>query len=180
MGVRGTRRSRNELDDSKNSYCLMRDVDDILTYAKKNNFYQGDKLDILSLISSIPDIEISMEEFDSKISGSLSKEKDKWIIRVNKTHDYRRQKFTIAHELGHYVLHRDLGNEFSDVVFFRGMTNDGHEYEANDFASDLLMPESRILYYWNVEHIHDIAVLSDLFGVSAPAMMYRIKKLGCK
>lgn len=53
-----------------------------------------------------------------------------------------RQRFTAAHEIGHYVLHRDhIGNGISDNYLLRSdrMSN-WMEVQANAFAADLLMP----------------------------------------
>ncbi len=54
-----------------------------------------------------------------------------------------RKRFTLAHELGHYFLHKDkIDGIHQDTVLFRDSNEDklGIEYAANDFASELLLP----------------------------------------
>ncbi len=90
---------------------------------------------------------------------------------------YPRQVFTVSHELGHYFLHNDKNQE----VFYRiGLTkldgeNSPQESEANWFAASLLMPKKLILKYW--ELTHDVEKLAQIFGVSPPAVYFRLKNL---
>jgi Zn-dependent peptidase ImmA (M78 family) len=75
---------------------------------------------------------------------------DKYEIHVNALHPQTRQRFTIAHELGHYVYHRALlGEGVNDNRAYRTTTADKlfnprigpkQETEANRFAASLLMP----------------------------------------
>jgi Zn-dependent peptidase ImmA (M78 family) len=74
----------------------------------------------------------------------------KWAIAVNAGHARVRQRFTIAHELGHLLMHRytspHADNKFQ--VRFRDETSSAgsvrEEVEANQFAAELLMPEHLI------------------------------------
>ncbi|HEY3294138.1 MAG TPA: ImmA/IrrE family metallo-endopeptidase [bacterium] len=54
-----------------------------------------------------------------------------------------RYRFTIAHELGHFFLHRELQSAFSctDEMFLPWYQANGAEFEANSFGAELLMPE---------------------------------------
>ncbi len=85
------------------------------------------------------------EELDS-LDGLLkaNKARSKWLILYNSaTLSDGRQRFTIAHEFGHYLLHRDQQDLFecSDDDINRGDNNERDiETEANLFASTLLMP----------------------------------------
>lgn len=81
-----------------------------------------------------------------------------------------RQRFTLAHELGHLMLH-DLGAVWRDVQ--RQSWSDPKEVEANQFAADLLMPEW-MLDAASVAVGPETHVLADLFGVSVPTMKRRI------
>ena len=92
---------------------------------------------------------------DKGIAGELRRlDNGGYRISVQKSDHYYRQRFTMAHELGHYYLHRDLvGDGTDDTVKFRN-TSDGnfynsniqltHEREANAFAAAVLMPEHLI------------------------------------
>ncbi|WP_066767383.1 ImmA/IrrE family metallo-endopeptidase [Sphingobium sp. CCH11-B1] len=78
------------------------------------------------------------------ISGMLlrdPKDSQKWIIRVNRQEARNRQRFTIAHEIAHFLLHRDeIGGELTDDTFYRSGLSERREWEANKLAADILMP----------------------------------------
>lgn len=77
------------------------------------------------------------------VSGTLSKNKDDngWTIRVNRHEHRHRQRFTIAHEIAHFVLHRDaFGDELIDDTFYRSGLSERREFEANALAAEILMP----------------------------------------
>lgn len=179
MGTRGTKRlnkySTVSIDCEK---MLFTSVDSLLAIAQHNNLYKGDELEIEELIGLISDIEIQYLPLDSSISGLLKRENDKWLIVVNLLHHKHRQKFTLGHELAHYVLHKNDSDNFTDTTFFRGLSNDNIERSANDFASKLLMPETSVRRLIDEQNVRSIEVLSEKFGVSAAAMLYRVKQLG--
>jgi len=86
-----------------------------------------------------------------------------------------RQRFTVAHELGHFALGhedspRDSGNFYA--------SGDPKERMANKFAAELLMPGSLIRQYYNSGAAQSVEALAQLFGVSRDAMGYRLINLG--
>lgn len=112
------------------------------------------------------------------ISGVLKKEDDgHWAIYVNQRHHPRRQRYTIAHELGHFCLHKHQETIFEDQIFFRGLDRTKTETQANRFASNLLMPEEKFQQFLN-EGITDVETLAEKFGVSTLALRIRAKDLG--
>lgn len=99
------------------------------------------------------------------------------IITYSPTEHPVRQRFTIAHELGHHVLNhgernRDTPNEFMS------MNTDPAERAANTFAAELLMPASAVRAMVEVRKITDVGNLASLFHVSRPAMTFRLRGLG--
>ena len=87
---------------------------------------------------------------DPGISGALVPVKDgQWLILVNEDHAPTRKRFTIAHELGHLLLHgfksvhADRAFKFRDAQSSEGSA--AEEIEANQFAAELLMPRRRLL-----------------------------------
>ena len=184
MGFRGKR--DKALNPQYSEPDLMRDVDGLLTLARENGCYDGDKLNVNKLINYIntinPNETISLcyAQMEHAISGSLTYENGSWLIRVNKNHNYKRQRFTILHELGHYILHRNKLQSFTDEVFFRSMINgDNLEYNANQFASILLMPETNVRSAIT-EGIRNVGELAERFDVSSSAMSLRVQDLGYK
>src|SRR4051812_27441329 len=64
-----------------------------------------------------------------------------YTIYIRAADNPRRKRFTLAHEVGHYVLHRDLiGDGLIDDAMYRSKLGDPYERQANRFAADLLMP----------------------------------------
>jgi Zn-dependent peptidase ImmA (M78 family) len=92
---------------------------------------------------------------DPEISGELVKRPDgNYEINVNGLHPVTRQRFTVAHELGHFIYHRDLiGDGITDNKAYRSTAGyrysnsrigPRHETQANRFAASLLMPHELI------------------------------------
>lgn len=92
-----------------------------------------------------------------------------------------RDKFTIAHELGHYVLHylwkKKKDENFPDRVFALRKGSDRIEWEANWFAAALLMPRDKFVALFE-ENGHDIWSTAERFGLSTKAVEIRAKDLG--
>lgn len=124
-------------------------------------------------------------------SGSICIINGKPRIWVNPFDPDVRQRFTAAHELGHYV-NGDLKSNSNIVdtpdTLYR---TDGHsnpcEVKANKFAAQLLMPKKHI-YDKAKELINQsggsvdsgdfIREMAQIFGVSKPTMLYRLKGFG--
>lgn len=122
-------------------------------------------------------------------SGSITRTGDTFTVNVNALESETRQRFTAAHELAHYLLHRDLmgdgkrmhrhvdslygaqGEQSGDVVFKRS-----HEIEANRVAAQIVMPKK--LVEKEYAETADAGVLAAKFGVSKAAMEIRLKTLG--
>lgn len=121
-------------------------------------------------------------------SGSITRNGDKFTVTVNSLESDTRQRFTAAHELAHYLLHRDLmgdgkkmhrhidtlyagGDQSGDVIFRRS-----HEIEANRIAAQIVMPAA--LLKARFAETPDAATLASEFGVSKAAMEIRLKTLG--
>lgn len=81
------------------------------------------------------------------VSGALVKAPELgspsgFVVYVDSGEPYARQRFTAAHEIGHFVLHRDkIGDRIEDNHLLRSdRLSDRVEVEANRFAAHLLMP----------------------------------------
>lgn len=99
-------------------------------------------------------------------------------IYVNKDEYPPRQTFTIAHELGHKMLHQEWANSEDYKVLWRdveGQEQDSKEVEANTFAANLLMPKFLMDKY--IDRDLSPSKMATLFAVSVPAMRNRLSKL---
>lgn len=158
------------------------DVNLIGTPEKLLSFAESKKvrmvpLDVEDLAGKL-DITIELESLKNDLSGILYKDDaDKWIIIVNQLHHENRQRYTIAHELGHYILHRHLQNRFEDEIFFRGGEPSNEEYQANEFASCILIPEQKFRQLIK-DGVNTIGTLASEFQVSTIALRIRAKNLG--
>lgn len=116
------------------------------------------------------------------ISGEIRPDPDVpggYLIKVNKNDSARRQRFTVAHELAHYLLHRDqIGDGIEDDVLYRSSLSDSREAQANRLAADLLMPDPLVSEWIDKARslqIEDIVgFLADKFNVSDAAMKIRL------
>lgn len=137
---------------------------------------QTEPLDLESLASKLG-VRVVTRPMEDQFSGHLSLKNGAWEIVVNSLHHWRRQRFTLAHELGHFFLHRWQCQDFTDTVFFRNDEISPMEAEANQFAAELLMPEEEFKRYLD-EVSSKVEDLAEYFGVSALAVRVRAKRLG--
>jgi len=113
----------------------------------------------------------------AEISGMLYVyENGKGTIYVREHDPDVRQRFTIAHELGHYFLHYTAGESTTFVSLRRSRS--ARETEANAFAAELLMPEALIYGENDLHFFPSISHLSTRLKVSKEAMRYRLDGLG--
>lgn len=113
------------------------------------------------------------------VSGAISKRAGAdATIYVEETEPSVRQRFTVAHELGHYV--RQSGDETIEFVDFRDKSSrtgtDPEEVFANSFAANVLMPEAEFRAMWTL--YKNVIPLAREFRVSVDAANWRLKKLG--
>ncbi len=94
----------------------------------------------------------------------------------------RRYRFTIAHEVGHWVCHCLEGRapapepSYCRPVDLTEATDRDLEREANVFAAELLMPEPAVRAAW--EELGDVAECAQRFDVSPTAMQWRLHSFG--
>ena len=121
---------------------------------------------------------------DSSLSGMIAKRGNSVSILVNDSDSPNRKRFTIAHELGHQLLHLHTDGEFidSELDLYRIEEVEGskgkhiEEIEANKFAAALLMDANYIKQYW--EKTKSVIELAEIFKVSEAAMGIRLNVLG--
>lgn len=122
------------------------------------------------------------------VSGMLIREEGASTVGLNKNHHPNRQRFTLAHEIGHHQLHRGRPLIVDSPVRVNlrdrtsGMATDREEMEANRFAAELLMPRDLVLDEVAGASVGSIDELKDRlaaeFKVSPEAMGYRLVNLG--
>lgn len=125
-----------------------------------------------------------------KLGGQIEVENRAESLEVRSPYDFTvylpthtsrlRDRFTIAHELGHYFLHHrapDTHLVGTRTSTFTRLGQNIPETQANVFASNLLMPLDQFkAAYWHLDQ--DLVALADRFEVSVPAAKVRAKYLG--
>lgn len=128
--------------------------------------------------------------FDGELAGMLLRDDEKIVIGVNSLHHINRQRFTIAHECGHLLLHKgkDVHIDRSFRINRRDERSskaiDPEEIEANRFAAELLMPYDTLLkdlrdFGIDIDIEDDVQLkeLADRYQVSVQALTHRITNL---
>lgn len=135
-------------------------------------------------------VRLVVRSLTGNVSGFAYRDAVQRTIGVNTAHSRNRQRFTMAHELGHLILHNAAGMHVDEQDFFLkfrssvpSRQDDEDEKEANLFAAELLMPATFL--------VHDVARLSELslhddkslrklaarYGVSMQALLIRLTLL---
>lgn len=126
---------------------------------------------------------------DPNVSGEIRRvnehqEGGEFVIRVNRFENKFRQRFTVAHEIAHFLLHREElenGDGIQDDVLFRSRLTNAIEAEANRLAADLIMPMEKVAQRVNELRAEDFEIggiaeiLSFEFKVSLTAMQIRLR-----
>lgn len=134
-------------------------------------------------------VQIKPYDFGDDVSGALLIDKDKSVIGYNPFEPPVRQRFTIAHEFGHFILHQkqSKSNLFVDKkILYRNQDSSTgeikQEREANTFAAAILMPAFMIhdeVKKQGLEFIDEQSIkeLANTFKVSQQAMTIRLTNL---
>lgn len=89
--------------------------------------------------------------------------------------DFDTDQFTVAHEIGHYLLHSKQGQIKIEAAKTISKTDDSAEHEANWFALAFLTPISKIKHFQSKGY--DSAKIAELFGISENLMNIRLKRI---
>lgn len=167
----------------------IRDIEKIAEQVIEENLGKLDRsmlpIDIHGICEK-KNIKISVEDLEPGILG-LYKGKDN-LIKISSSllpdaksitqYQFYRANFTLAHELGHAVMHPDEEEIFREKDFYYkqedfhyGLDITKKEQQANWFAASILMP--RDLFTEACKYIEDDLKISVLFGVSRSAVYFR-------
>lgn len=116
------------------------------------------------------------------ISGVIKESNGVVEAKISRHDSPERQRFTLAHEIAHFLLHRDkIGDGIEDTMLFRSSLSSTLEAQANRLAADIVMPFSLIDEIKFPEEtrlevrVERIARISEL---SIPALEVRLGKKG--
>jgi len=119
---------------------------------------------------------ISYDGFPENFSGTIVNQGNFTVIGVNPKNSKNRQRFTIAHELGHFILGHRIEDTLKEELLNRPID---HEREADGFAAELLMPKDFLKKDFEEKNIElTIASLAKKYEVSEQAMSIRLLNTG--
>ncbi len=128
-------------------------------------------------------VAIKVSSLKTGVSGQIKREGDHYVIRVNRHEARERQRFTIAHELSHFFLHKPVIDSspdgITDNVLYRSGEPERIEFEANRLAADIVMPMNLVENVLQEEFggvVTDATIesLAARFKVSKAAMEIRL------
>ncbi len=134
-------------------------------------------------------LRVEPAELGEDVSGVLVLGDGGGTIGYNAAHASVRQRFSIAHEIGHFTLHRETGQLFIDkqyTVYLRDQRSssgeDLQEIQANQFAAALLMPDVMVRgaivgIDFDLGDETALDALAEKFQVSRQAMTFRLANL---
>lgn len=131
-------------------------------------------------------VSIKVASLGTGISGQISRDGNHYVIRVNRNEARERQRFTIGHELAHYLLHRHVIDGsidgIVDTVLYRSGAPERIEYEANRLAAEIVMPMHLVERelresFGRIVTEATIEGLASKFGVSKAAMEIKLSTL---
>lgn len=117
-------------------------------------------------------VHVRLTTLPPQMSGALVRLPEAAVIWLSKAEPPERRRFTLFHELAHLHLHQDVFYCHADSGRERYL-----EREADDFATDMLMPKA-----WMLRDLAtigpNVARLAERYRVSRLAMRRRLQELG--
>lgn len=144
-------------------------------------------VDVIELANSY-EIDVYSDELGDERNAFIRYEGDgKFSITTNENQSRQRQRFSIAHELAHFALHRDAIIE-KEVVDrdSKASLSPEEESAADDLAAQILMPEELVQGFVDQKHLdqkqglqkEDIETIAEKFNVSVLVAILRMRNLG--
>lgn len=150
----------------------------------ENTLSNDGSIDVTKLANDM-NISVYGYAFDDNLSGAVTKPEDGTVaIYINDKDPLTRQRFSIAHELAHYVLHQDILDK-EGIIHRDKYDKSKREEEANRFAEEILMPEKLVKSYLEDQDVsfettitaRIIDALSRKFKVSNYVAIIRLRNL---
>jgi|SRR5579885_229560 Zn-dependent peptidase ImmA (M78 family) len=133
-------------------------------------------------------LDIRIAPYEGDLSGALVRTDGETFIGVNSQHHPNRQRFTVAHELAHFFLHKGMRLHIDKNIWVNWRDDESskavrwEEIQANQFAAELLMPTAFLMRDLNkIGRLDDdrlVQFLARKYRVSPQAMDIRLNSLG--
>lgn len=137
---------------------------------------------LLTAVEQYIGIPVVVAALPGDVAGCCVKSGDGAVVLwVNGTHPVARQRFTLAHELGHLCCGHDGNIPAVSYTTIGGKDTDSREVQANAFAAELLAPAPAVRAWMSDRRTATMELLVELaadFGLSTIAALYRLNGLG--
>ncbi len=168
---------------------MSRDIEARATELLKQNGLFKQAVDVEALAAALK-IAVQSQHLEDGFSDFFFVKEGNATAFVNSDHHPNRRRFSLAHEIGHFVLHHQPTKKLDDLFLDKSVAlytrKDHHsndmEREANEFAASLLMPRDLLEKYvhkndLDIEDEFDVSRLALAFGVSEQALQIRLNRL---
>lgn len=135
---------------------------------------------ILTLVESVLELPVVIAALPTGIAGCCWRDGERVVLWVNGTHAPVRQRFTLAHELGHQRCGHDGTIPVETFTTLGGKATDSREVQANAFAAELLAPAAGVtaMVHGIEPGLDDVVRVAATYGISTIAALYRLNSLG--
>lgn len=136
----------------------------------------------VGLIAERLGLEVLSVTLSADISGLIRRKGEGFYeIQVNNTDAASRQRFTVCHEIAHYLLHRPLidAEGITDNILYRSKLTNQQEAEANKLGAAILLPWPKVSEwhqsrYGTLPHKDNIGEIASAFRASSLAVGFRL------
>jgi len=135
---------------------------------------------VLTLVETALELPVVIAALPAGIAGCCWRDGERVVLWVNGTHAPVRQRFTLAHELGHLRCGHDGAIPVETFTTLGGKATDSREVQANAFAAELLAPVAGVVAMVDGTEpgLEEVVRLAATFGISTIAALYRLNSLG--
>lgn len=135
---------------------------------------------VLTAVERDLELAVVVAALHEGVAGCCWRDGERVVLWVNGTQAVVRQRFTLAHELGHVRCGHAGAVAVDTYETLAGMTTDSREVQANAFAAELLAPAAgvRAAVAGREPSLDDVVRIAARYGISAIAAVYRLDTLG--
>lgn len=139
----------------------------------------AEPLDVLAVVEERAGLPVIVASLPDGIAGCCFRDGARAVVWVNGEQPLVRQRFTLAHELGHVRIGHAVSMNVDKVEVLAGETRDAREVQANAFAAELLAPRAGVVELVSGEPgLEAVVAIAARFGISTLAALYRLGTLG--
>jgi Zn-dependent peptidase ImmA (M78 family) len=133
---------------------------------------------LLTVVEECAELPVVVARLPEDVAGACYRAEGGAVLWVNGAQARPRQRFTLAHELGHAWCKHDGALEVDSLATLSGKTTNPLEVQANAFAAELLVPRAAMQELVAQEPtLDEVVTIAAAYGVSAVVVVYRLKQL---